>query len=99
MAELERIFASSLKTNFDLRLWKLYIGYVKASAGGIEQDPNKTVIKAFELAIGHVGGDLYAMPIWKEYIDWCRSLTVTLHSPLIQSSSPISRPIFTNSSS
>lgn len=85
MTELERIFASSLKTNFDVRLWKLYIGYVKASAAaaaataGTEQDPNgsrQTVIKAFEMAIGHVGGDLYALPIWKEYIDYCRSLTV-----------------------
>lgn len=79
---LEAVFADALKTVCSVRLWRLYLGYVRAArflgrVDEAEAAQGRTVLaKAFESAIAHVGLDVDSFPIWWDYLEFIRAQPV-----------------------
>lgn len=82
---LETIFSSNLKTLQSVKLWKLYLNYLKNSkliAGpeSTEQVAQRSAVlsKAYESAVLHVGLDVEALPLWWEYIEFVKTQPVPI---------------------
>lgn len=81
--ELEKLFTEALRPHGDVRMWKLYIKYVRlcnAQVEGEEQDSilakRQTIMKVYELALSHVGLDLYSGIFYQEYVKFIQSWKV-----------------------
>lgn len=81
--ELERLFSLALKTRGDVRMWRLYLQYVRtgnamAASDGpdVMLEKRQTINKAYELALSAVGVDLHSLPIYRDYIAFIQSWPV-----------------------
>ena len=91
--QLEALFSEALRPRGDVRMWRLYLEYVRAGhttqdavppesggGGGDTADASllqrKTMQKAYELALSHVGLDLDALSIYRDYIDFVQAWRV-----------------------
>lgn len=77
---LEKLFSEALRSQGDVRMWRLYLQYVKIGAGE-EVESRQTIQKAYELALGQVGVDLDSLPIYRDYLRSIMSWPV-LFSPM-----------------
>lgn len=82
---LETIFTQTLKTLPSVKLWQLYLSYLKTSNAptGVEPEEraqyNAVLSKAYESAVLHVGLDVDSLPIWRDYIEFVKSIPVHKH--------------------
>uniref|UniRef100_A0A6B2KZI8 Suppressor of forked domain-containing protein n=2 Tax=Arcella intermedia TaxID=1963864 RepID=A0A6B2KZI8_9EUKA len=70
--QVEKLFTRCLKQCPNVDLWKCYIKYIldyKAKQFTSSQE----VINVFEFAIGNVGMDIAATPIWTDYIHFVKT--------------------------
>lgn len=80
--ELERLFSLALKPYGDVRMWRLYLQYVRMGCleGGDGPDAvlaqRQTLSKAYERALSSVGVDLHSLSIYSDYIAFIRSWPV-----------------------
>jgi tetratricopeptide (TPR) repeat protein len=65
-SHLETLFSESLRPWGDVRMWRLYLQYTTQMNG---PDSRETLVKAYELALSHVGWDLQASSIYLDYLD------------------------------
>lgn len=80
---LEKLFGEALRPYGDVRMWRLYLSYIRlcnVTNDGDEVEATgakrQTVIKAYELALSHVGVDFYSTPIYRDYITFIQSWPV-----------------------
>lgn len=73
LARLENIFRDSLMATLDVRLWSLYLDYVRRrnnlttdSSGQARQ----TINSAYDFALNTIGIDKDSGQIWKDYISF-----------------------------
>lgn len=69
--DLEKAFASSLRSILDVRLWRIYLQHVLQN--NIHGD-GQVIIQAYEFALSSLGVDISAAAIWQEYIELLRVL-------------------------
>lgn len=79
---LEAIFTQYLKVLPSLKLWKIYLQYLrnsKLSASPTDEEvaqKNAILAKAYESAVLHVGLDVDSLVIWWEYLEFIKSQPV-----------------------
>lgn len=85
---LESIFGESLKTIYSVKLWRLYLVYIRTARLLGKTDEAEIVqgrqilFKAYESAVAHVGLDVESFPIWWEYLEFVKNqsvLSIFLH--------------------
>lgn len=85
--QLEGLFAEALRPHGSVRMWRLYLQYVaKGSVGTSDQSPptaadssmvaRQTMVRAYELALSHVGLDLHSASLYADYISFISQWTV-----------------------
>lgn len=67
----ESIFRRCLLMCPNIDLWRCYLAYIRHIKGG-KPDEKESVVRAFEFALEHMGMDLNATHIWREYIQYVR---------------------------
>lgn len=73
--ELEKLFAEALRPHGDVRMWRLYLQYVRLTEGD-ETEQRQTLQKAYELALSMVGMDFGSGPIYRDYLKFILSWPV-----------------------
>jgi cleavage stimulation factor subunit 3 len=74
VADLEKAFASSLRTVLDVRLWKIYLQHVVTVNAHADATDPAVMLQAFEFAVNSVGLDIESFPIWRAYTDVLKAL-------------------------
>lgn len=73
---VEDIFKRSLVQSVNVELWLTYLKYVMEATEISKSGPmerKKTVKDAFEYALGHIGLDIGATPVWEEYFNYLKN--------------------------
>jgi len=73
--KVDAILSRCLLTCPDVDLWLTYINYIRICKRGLE-DEYLQVERAFKSAVLHVGSDVNALPVWKEYVAFLSSIPV-----------------------
>jgi cleavage stimulation factor subunit 3 len=71
-ANVENIFRRCLLTCPNMDLWRCYLTYIRLIKDG-KPDERESVLRAFEFAIEHMGMDLNATHIWRDYIQYAKA--------------------------
>eukprot|EP00897_Mesotaenium_endlicherianum_P004112 jgi/Mesen1/3729/ME000203S02819 len=69
---LKGVFSRCLLRCPHLGLWRCYLRYIRSSKGGA-QGGHEEVQRALEFAVEHIGLDVYAGPVWSEYIAFLKT--------------------------
>ena len=73
---MEQIFNRSLLAIPDVKLWSLYVSYIRRRNSMTTGDVNKSykiISDSFNFAINNVGMDKDSGRLWQDYIDFIKS--------------------------